>query len=122
MLDGLAVAVPAGHVGREEPALRMGLVHEVLEDLVEGMADMDGAVGVRRAVVQDEGLAVLVLLENLLVDMLFFPLGQTLRLALGRLAASRSRSSAGSSFLCTCSPRVPYLSSKHVRFCRHKPL
>lgn len=64
----------------------MGLVHEVLEDLVEGMADMDGAVGVRRAVVQDEGLAVLVLLENLLVDMLFFPLGQTLRLALGQVS------------------------------------
>ena len=89
MLDGLAVAVPAGHVGREEPALRMGLVHEVLEDLVEGMADMDGAVGVRRAVVQDEGLAVLVLLENLLVDMLFFPLGQTLRLALGQVSPHR---------------------------------
>ena len=48
------------------------------EDLVEGMANMDGAVGVRRAVAGMKGLPSFVLLENLLVDMLFFPLAQTL--------------------------------------------
>ena len=64
VLDGLAVAVLTRHVRREEAALRMGLVHEVLEDLVEGVTDVNGAVGIRRAVVQHEGLAVGVLLRR----------------------------------------------------------
>ena len=64
MLDRLAVAVPTGHVRREIAALGMGLHDEVLEDLVEGVADVDGAVGVRGAVMQDERLAVAVTLED----------------------------------------------------------
>ena len=76
MLDGLAVAVPTRNVRGEVPALGMAFVHEVLQHLVEGVADMDGAVGIRRAIVQDEGLAVLVLLENLFVDVLLSPTSQ----------------------------------------------
>ncbi len=89
MLDGLAVAVPTGHVGREVAALRMAFVHEVLDDLVEGMTDMDGAVRIRRTVMQNEGLAVLVLFEHRLVDMLLLPLLQALRLGFGQVAAHR---------------------------------
>ena len=56
MLDRLAVAVPTRHIRGEVPALGMAFVHEVLQHLVEGVADVDGAVGIRRAIVQDEGL------------------------------------------------------------------
>ena len=89
VLDGLAVAVPTGHVRREIAALSMAFIHEVLQHLVEGVADVDGAVGVRRAVVQHKGLAVLVLLENLLVDVLRLPLLESLRLALREVASHR---------------------------------
>ena len=115
VLDRLAVAIPAGHVRREEAALRVGLVHEVLEDLVEGVADVDGAVGVRGAVVQDERLAVLVLLEHLLVDALFLPLGQPLRLVLGQVRPHREVGLGQvHRFLVTVRHGVPYLSFKHA--------
>ena len=53
-LDGQAVTVPAVNVGRvaAEHVLRTG--DEILQDLVEGGAEMDVAVGIRRAVVDDE--------------------------------------------------------------------
>ena len=94
----------------------MGLVDEVLEDLVEGVPDVDGAVRVRRAVMQDEGLAVLVLLEHLLVDMLFLPFGQPLRLVLGQVRPHRE---VGLGEVHRLFVRVrhgfPYLSSVHMR-------
>ena len=89
MLDRLAVAVPTRHVRGEVPALGMAFIHEVLQHLVEGVADVDGAVGVRRAVVQDEGLAVLVLLENLFVDVLLLPLLKPFRLGCRQVASHR---------------------------------
>ncbi len=52
-LDGEAVAVPAGDVGRVEAGHGLGLDDEVLDALVERVAEVDGAVGVGRAVVQD---------------------------------------------------------------------
>ena len=87
VLDGLTVAVPTGNVGGVEAALRMRLYDEVLEDLVERVADVDGAVGIGRAVVENEGLAVLVLLENLVIDIELFPLLETLRLILRQIGA-----------------------------------
>ena len=89
MLDRLAVAVPTRHVRGEVAALGVAFVHEVLQHLVEGMADVDGAVGVRRAIVQDEGLAVLVLLENLFVDVLLLPLLKPFRLGCRQVASHR---------------------------------
>ena len=47
------MAIPAGDVGRVEAGHGFGLDDEVLEDLVEGGAQVDVAVGVGRAVVQD---------------------------------------------------------------------
>ena len=52
-LDGEAVAVPAGDVGGVEAGHGLGLDDEVLDALVEGVAEVDGAVGVGRAVVED---------------------------------------------------------------------
>ncbi len=54
VLDRQAVAVPARHVGRVEAGQRLRADDDVLEDLVDRVADVDVAVGVGRAVVQDE--------------------------------------------------------------------
>ncbi len=53
MLDRQAVTIPARHVGRVEPAQGPGLDDDVLENLVDRVADVDVAVGIGRAVVQD---------------------------------------------------------------------
>ena len=53
-LDRQAVAVVAGHVRRIEARHRSRLDDEILEDLVEGRAEVDLAVRVRRTVVQHE--------------------------------------------------------------------
>ena len=52
--DRQAVAIPARHIVRvlAEHPLRAG--HEIFEDLVKRMADVDVTVGVRGAVVEDE--------------------------------------------------------------------
>ena len=58
-LDGHAVVVPAGHVGRVIAAHGLLADDEVLEGLIERVAHVDVAVGERRAVVQNEaGLAI----------------------------------------------------------------
>ena len=54
VLDRQPVAVPARHVGRVEARHRLRLDHHVLQDLVDRVAHVDVAVGVGRAVVQDE--------------------------------------------------------------------
>ena len=51
-LDRQAVAIPTGHIVRVETTHLEGTDDDVLEDLVQRMADMDVAVGVGRAVMQ----------------------------------------------------------------------
>ena len=53
--DGQAVTIPAGDVGRVETRHGARLDDEVLEALVESVAEMQGAVGVGRSVMQDVG-------------------------------------------------------------------
>ena len=53
VLDRQPVAVPARHVGRVEAGEDLRLDDDVLEDLVDRVADVDVAVGVGRPVVQD---------------------------------------------------------------------
>ncbi len=53
-LDRQAVAIPARHVVDVVAHQELRTDDEVLEDLVQRVADMDGAVGVGRAVVQHE--------------------------------------------------------------------
>ena len=62
VLDRLTVAVPTGDIGNLIALHHPVAVDHVLGDLVHGMADVDRAVGVRRAVVQHELLMPLVLL------------------------------------------------------------
>ena len=54
VLDRQAVAVPARDIGRIETGQRLRANDDVLENLVDRVADVDVAVGIGRAVVQDE--------------------------------------------------------------------
>ena len=62
VLDRLTVAVPTGDIGNLIALHHPVTVDHVLGDLVHGVADVDRAIGVRRAVVQHELLVTLVLL------------------------------------------------------------
>ena len=87
--DRQAVAVPARHVRRVEAGHRLRLDDDVLEDLVDRVAEMDRAVGVRRAVVQHERRPALGLRADARVQAIGFPARQGVRLALGQVAAHR---------------------------------
>ena len=65
--------VPAGDEVAPPPGQVAVLHHDVLEDLVERVAGVQVAVGVRRPVVEDEGLAAGVLLQQRPVGALGFP-------------------------------------------------
>ena len=84
VLDRLAVAVPTGDVGNLIALHHPVAVDHVLGNLVHGVADVDRAVGVRRAVMQHELLVTLVLLQNLLVDLVVLPVLESLGLGLGK--------------------------------------
>src|SRR2546427_5637617 len=73
VLDGQAVAVPARHVQRVEAFELAALDDHVLERLVHRMADVDLAVGVGRAVMQDELGRAVARVAQLLVEPLVLP-------------------------------------------------
>ena len=106
-LDRKAVAVPAGDVGRQVPLHALALDDEVLEDLVQGGAQVDMPVGIRRAVMQDEGQESFPLFQDLAVEAHLLPLFDDLGLFLGeRRLHGEGRSGAGSacSSLRSCRP------------------
>ena len=84
VLNRLTVAVPTGDIGNLIALHHPVAVDHVLRDLIHGVADVDRAVGVRRAVVQHELLVTLVLLQNLLVDLVVLPVLESLGLGLGK--------------------------------------
>ncbi len=88
-LDRQAVAIPARDVRCVEARQVLGLDDDVLEDLVDRMAQVDLAIGVRRAVMQHEGRAAGGMRAQLGVQALVLPARQDPRLALGQVAAHR---------------------------------
>ncbi len=83
-LDGQAVGVPAGDVGGLEARHVLVLDDDVLENFVHGGADVDVAVGIRGAVVEDEPGLARVLVHQLVVGH-SGPFGvEHLRLTLGQ--------------------------------------
>ena len=74
VLDGEAVAIPARDIRAQIAAHRLGFDHEVLEDLVQGRADVNVPVRVRGAVVQDEAVGVAARLLDTVVEPLLVPL------------------------------------------------
>ena len=89
--DRQAMAIPARHVGCVEAGQRLRFDDDVLEDLVHRMAGVDIAVGIGRAVVQDELGPAGTLGADLLVEFFLLPLLDPARLALGQVAAHRER-------------------------------
>ena len=83
-LDGEAVAVPSGDVGGVEAGHGLGLDDEVLEGLIEGVAEVDGTVGVGRAVVQDVAGRAGAGAANLAVEIGILPLLEAERLVDGQ--------------------------------------
>src|SRR5213082_882726 len=88
-LDRQSVAIPAGDVGRVEAVERARLDHDVLENLVDGVADVNGAVGVWRPVVQHEARPPARHLAQLLVGAAFFPRAHHRGLALSQIRLHR---------------------------------
>ena len=89
--DGQAVAVPARHIRRVETGLGFAADNDVFEDFVDGMTDVDVAVGIRRAVVQDEFRTAFGDFAQFLIAFVLVPAFQPRRLALGEVAAHRKR-------------------------------
>ncbi len=95
LLDGVfnrqAVTVPARDVLRVEAGELARLDDHVLENLVDGVPDVNAAVGVGWSVVQDELGRAGARLAQTPIDALFLPLAHPIRLALRQVAAHRKR-------------------------------
>ena len=89
--DGQAVAVPAGHIRRIETGQRFAADDDVFQDFIDGVTDMDVAVGIRRAVVQDEFRTAGGFFAQFLVAFLFLPLFDPAGFAFGEVAAHGER-------------------------------
>ena len=83
--DGEAVAVPARHIGGLEAAHPLALEDDVLEDLVEGVADVDMAVGVGGTVVEDVFRLFLAGFDQLFIEGHLLPLSEDFQLLLGQI-------------------------------------
>ena len=84
MFDGHAVGIPAGDVGG---VIALGVFvfdDDVLQDLVQGMAHVDLAVGVGRSVVEDELLVACMELLFFSIDIIFIPEIQEIRFPFGQ--------------------------------------
>ncbi len=88
-LDRQAMAVPAGHVVGVVAEHLLRARHHVLEDLVERGADMDVAVGVGRAIMQDELGPAVRGVAQALIQVEPLPARKELRLLLGQAGAHR---------------------------------
>ena len=82
-----AMAIPAWHVRRVKTGHGLGFDDDVLKYLIHRMADMDIAVGIRRAVVQDEFRGAGTRFADALVELFILPAFQPRRLTLGKVAA-----------------------------------
>ena len=89
--DGQAVAVPARHIRRIKTGLGFAADNNVFENFIDGMTDVDVAVGIRRAVMQNEFRTAFGDFAQFLVAFLLVPTFQPCRLALGKIAAHWKR-------------------------------
>ena len=85
------VAVPARHVNRVQAFELARFDDHVLEHFVDGVADVNFAVGIRRSVVQHKLRCAQAHIAQLFVNAFVFPGLDPARLALGQVAAHRER-------------------------------
>ncbi|MCY1500633.1 hypothetical protein D9M68_346810 [compost metagenome] len=88
-LDRQTMAVPAGHIVGVEAAHLERAIDDVLEDLVQRMADVDVAVRIGRAVMQHKLVAAGGRCAQLLVEAHLLPAGHRFRLLLRQAGAHR---------------------------------
>src|SRR2546430_2129823 len=89
MLDWQPVAVPPRDVRRSVASHRLRLDDDVLQDLVQGMADVDATIRIGGTVMQDRERASLSGFLDALIEALPFPPGQQLRLPLREVGLHR---------------------------------
>ena len=85
--DRQSVTVPAGNIVGVLAQHLLGTVDHILENLVEGVADMQVAIGVRRPVMEDEGLAAARIFAQQVEEADGLPSGEDVRFALGKAGA-----------------------------------
>ena len=83
------MAVPAGDVGGVEAGHGFGLDDEILDALVEGVAEVDGSVGIGRAVVEDVFGSSSAGGANLGIQVLLLPYLEAFWLVLGQIRLHR---------------------------------
>ena len=87
--DGEAVAIPAGDVGGIEAGHGFRFDDEIFEDLIEGGAEVDVAVGVGGAVMEDVLPAAGAGGADGVIEPVFFPFGEEFRLSDGKVGLHR---------------------------------
>ena len=89
--DRKAMAIPAGDVVRILAQHLLRAHDQILQDLVERMPDMDVAIGIGRAIMQHEAVALLArpLLAQLAIEVDLVPAGEEFRLTPGQAGAHR---------------------------------
>ena len=87
--DRQAVAIPARHIGRVETGHLLRADDQVLQDLVERVADMEVAVGIGRAVMENELLPAFALFAQPLVKAHAGPARQMIGFALREFGPHR---------------------------------
>lgn len=85
MLNGQTVAVPARNIRGLETGQSAGLEDNILEYLIKGRTEMNIAVGIGRAVVENEQGPVRCFFLKLLIEFFLVPVFQVLRLFLGQI-------------------------------------
>ena len=88
-LDGQAMAIPTGHIRRVLAKQGLRADNRVLQYMVQRMADMHVAIGIRRAIMQDELLAPAAAIAQLGIEILFLPARQNDRFLLGQASLHR---------------------------------
>ena len=86
-LDGKTVVIPTGHVGGIVPHHCLRANNKVLQGLVQSVTHVNVAVGKGRAIVEDEGLFILVLLQHRVVEIDAFPILQRIGLTLRQIGS-----------------------------------
>ena len=89
--DGQAVAIPAGHIRRIKARQRFAAQNDVFQNFVGGMTDVDIAVGIGRAVVQNEFRPALGDFAQLFIAFVLIPAFQPAAFAFGQIAAHGKR-------------------------------
>ena len=87
LFNGETVGVPAGDVGALIPGHGAVFEDDVFQDFIQSVTQMDIAVGVGRAVVENKGFFAFSVFQRFVVDVFFFPLFDDARFLFGEVAA-----------------------------------